>query len=99
MTNSKGTDYVNAYFEYPALTQIHGEPTYKNLKMLKKQLQSNAATANFSLGGWANSHLGLVLIVTECVSVYADAYIIAVLPPALVIPNGMAQYESIQRKS
>ena len=97
MTNSKGIDYVNTYFEYPALTQIHGKPTYESLKMLKKQLQANTTTVNCLLGGGEIVHLGLVLTITEYVSVCIDAYIRSILPPALVIPNGMAQHESIWR--
>ena len=51
MTNSRGIDYVNTYFDFPVLTRIHGEPTYETLKVLKKQLQANAATVNCVLGG------------------------------------------------
>ena len=99
MTNSRGIDYVNTYFDSPVLTRIHGEPTYESLKVLKKQLQSNAASVNCALGGGANGHLGLVLTVNEYVRVCNDAYIRQVMPAPLVIPNNTAQHESIRLKA
>ena len=69
MTNSKGIEYVNTYFEYPALTRIHDKRTYDNLKMLKKQLQANAMIVNCLLGGGDDGRQGLILTVTEYVCV------------------------------
>ena len=48
------TNYVSTYFEYTALTKIHGKPTYKTLRELKNQLKANASAVTSDLGGGAN---------------------------------------------
>ena len=58
---STNIDYVDTYFEFPTLTNIHGEPTYFQLKELKNELKSNATSVTSDLGGGGNGHLGLVL--------------------------------------
>lgn len=58
MSNSTTVDYANSCFEYPVLDCIHGEPTYETLKVIHKQLKTNAQTVGDpkSFG-----YLGLVL--------------------------------------
>ena len=54
-------DYQTRVFEYPNLTKIHGEPTFKGVRNLHKELMVNAQTVHSELGGGAHGHLGLVL--------------------------------------
>ena len=41
-------------FEYPNLSPIHGEPTYKLLRVLTNQLKANARLVHTTLGGGYN---------------------------------------------
>lgn len=53
--------YATAYFGYPLLDDIHGEPAWEDLRYINKQLKHNSHTVIFDLGGGQHGHLGLVL--------------------------------------
>ena len=93
MTNAS-IDYVNTYFEYPALTRIHGQPSHPSLKIIKDEMKANASSVTSDLGGGSNGHLGLMLTQLEYSSVSAVEYIKPVHPGVLVIPAGTSQHES-----
>ena len=48
-------------FPHPELTQIVGRPNGKNIKLLTRQIYSNARSVHSDLGGGANGHLALVM--------------------------------------
>ena len=60
MANATNIDYTT-FFAVKVLPQIHGEPTYVQLKNLKDLLKANAARVTSELGGGAHGHLGLIL--------------------------------------
>ena len=85
MVFSSPIDYTTTYFTHHPLSTIHGEPTYADLKKLKKQLKSNAQAVPSILGGGNNGLLGLVLTPTEYASVNATPFVIPTRPPPLSI--------------
>ena len=89
-------DYANAYFEFPHLSKISGEPDYKSLKALKKQLKANAIAVVSNLGGGGYGHLGLVLTPAEYQLVSQTAYVRLPHPGPLNIVPGTAHHEAVR---
>ena len=54
-------DYATAYFEFPLLDKIHGEPSHESSKNLKKQSKRNSQSLSSYTDGGEHGHLGLVL--------------------------------------
>ena len=73
---SNNIDYVTTYFEYPTLTKIHGEPTYKTLRELKKRSKVNAATVTSDLVGVRGVNIHLELVCTPAKISEYQRYII-----------------------
>ena len=48
---SPHVDYAKTYFKYKTPTKIHGEPSFKTLKQLKRELRANASGIDTNLGG------------------------------------------------
>ena len=84
-------DFAAAYFEFPQLDKVHGEPSYTALKRLKKQLKANAITVVSDLGGGHYGHLGLVLTPAEYQLISNVPYERPVHPGPLVIPHRSTQ--------
>ena len=59
MTNifSSHVDYAQTYFKYKTPTKIQGAPSYKTLKMLKRELRANACSINTDLGDGNHGYL------------------------------------------
>ena len=89
-------DYATAYFEYPVLDKIHGEPTWEALRYLKKQLKVNAKTVISDLGGEQHGHLGLVLSQIEYALLSNEPYVRPLHPAPLVTPQGTTHHESMR---
>ena len=53
MTQFQHVDYASTYFPHKTPTLIRGEPTYKDLKRVKMELQANASSVDSELGGGA----------------------------------------------
>ena len=95
MTMSSGpVDYAKTYFLHTTLTPIRGEPDYATLKILKKELKSNASRVTSDLGGGGHGQLGLVLTPHEYSIISAILYTRPVHPGTLVIPPVTNQHES-----
>ena len=58
--SDRHVDYASAYFTHCELTKILGEPSYRTLTQLKKELHSNASSVDSDLGGGDHGYLGLV---------------------------------------
>ena len=87
---STNINYVSTYFEYPTLTKIHGEPSYKTLQELKNQLKGNTSGITSDLGGGVNGHLGLVCTANEYLNVDHTAYVRpAPLCPLVILAIGI----------
>ena len=54
-------DYKDQYFEYKALTKIHGAPTLDDIVLIYKQLKRNAQCVPTTLGGGQLGYLALVI--------------------------------------
>ena len=53
-------NYREAYFQHPSLTKISGDPTYKSLAKLEKEIKANGKSVPSTLRGGSQGHLGLV---------------------------------------
>lgn len=93
-------DYRSTYFEHPALTKIHGEPTYDTLQRLHNELKSNASSVPSTLGGGSHGHLGLVVSSARYVLITNIPYI-RPPPPGMRIlpPNVTDQVAMIYREN
>ena len=91
--SSINIDYVDTYFEFPSLTRIQGEPTYKFLKKVKDELPANITSIITVLGGGVHIHLRLVLSAVDYALVLIEPYTRPTHPGTLVIPPGTAQHE------
>ena len=60
---TKYKDCIDTLFEIPELTNIHGRPTYNNVKIVEDGLKTNGSTVTSSLGGVRNVHVSLVATV------------------------------------
>jgi hypothetical protein len=58
-------DYISTNFEFPTLSKIQGIPTYEQLRNIKNEMKSNAASVPCDLGGGAHGHLCLMLTGAE----------------------------------
>ena len=58
-------DYATAYFDYPVLDKIQGEPASGALRYPNKQLKFIAPNMIFNLVGGQHGHLDLVLYPIE----------------------------------
>ena len=79
-------NYRETLFEYPDLSLIHGEPTYKSLRVLTNQLKANARSVHTTLGGGQHGHLGLVLTPAQYAILSPTPYIRQPRPTPLQIP-------------
>ena len=88
-------DYASAFFEFPTLDKIVGEPSYKTLKSLKKQLKANSISVVSDLGGGGFGHLGLVLTPAEYALIANVPYTRPIHPGPLDIQAGTAHHEAV----
>ena len=51
---------AHLHFQHPSLTKISGDPTYKSLANLEKEIEANGKSVPSTLGGGSQGHLGLV---------------------------------------
>ena len=86
--------YRKTFFEKKDLTKIRGEPTYKTLQRLIKELKANASTVHSDLGGGNYGLLGLVLSPTSYALISTTPFVRPTHPGALTIPVGTAQHAS-----
>ena len=58
---STSIDYAKTYFENSKLTEIHGDPAFEPLKLLRNGIKANLTGISLDLGGGVHGHLGLAL--------------------------------------
>ena len=83
---ASNVDYKATYFEYKALTRIHGKPSFETLKILHNQLKANAGAVPSTLGGGANGHLGLVVDPQQYALISNIPYLRPQQPPPFILP-------------
>ena len=87
------------YFQIPALTKIHGEPTFKALCVFFNELKANAEDVSTPLGGRGLGYLGLLLSILEYARVASGTpFIRPPNPGPLVIPNGTTQHAATRMR-
>ena len=79
-------NYRDTLFQYPDLTQIHGEPTYESLRVIQNQLKANARSVHTTLGGGQHGHLGLVLTPAQYALLSPHPYVCPPRPPSTSDP-------------
>ena len=96
-TYERHVDYATAYFPYPTPTKIEGEPTYKSLHTLQKELRANASSIDSDLGGGDHGYLGLVLNDPNYAAIPGTLPFVAPnYPPVLAIPETANHVEALQ---
>ena len=100
VSSSKPINYREVYFRHGNLTKIEGNPTYKNIQHLYKEVKANAASVPTTLGGGNHGHLGLVQDNTTYARISPTApYVRPTLPAALLPPAaGMTQHQIAERQ-
>ena len=92
-------DYVKTYFQIPNLTKIHGEPTFKTLRVLFNELKANAGDVSTTLGGGLLGYLGLLLSILEYARVAPGTpFVCSPNRGPLVILEGTAQHAATQMR-
>jgi len=86
--SASSTNYRETVFAHHDLTQIHGEPTFSDLKLLTREIKANAMAVHSTLGGGAHGHLGLVLTPAQYALLSPTPFVRPVFPAALVVPAG-----------
>lgn len=69
-------------FTHSALTPVIGEPTNSSVKLLKKEIYTNAREIPSTRGGGAHGHLGLVMPAAEYLVLAAEAFTLPAHPGA-----------------
>jgi hypothetical protein len=82
------TNYRETVFAHHDLTQIQGEPTFSDLRLLTREVKANAMAVHSTLGGGAHGHLGLVLTPAQYATLSPTPFVRPVFPATLVIPAG-----------
>lgn len=95
---SPHVDYAQTYFKYKTPTKIQGDPSYKSLKTLKRELCANACSIDTDLGGSDHGYLGLVLTDPVYLLVAGVAFVAPAYPPALNIPANATVVEALNLK-
>ena len=86
--SASSTNYRETVFAHHDLTQIQGEPTFSDLKLLTREIKANAMAVHSTLGGGAHGHLGLVLPPAQYANLSPTIFVRPVFPATLVIPAG-----------
>ena len=86
--SASSTNYRETVFAHHDLTQIQGEPTFSDLKLLTREIKANAMAVHSTLGGGAHGHLGLVVAPAQYANISPTPFVRPVFPASLVIPAG-----------
>jgi hypothetical protein len=54
-------DELIAGFPYSSLPKVTGEPTFEDLKIIRRYLNTNAMSVLLNEGGGRHGHLGLIM--------------------------------------
>lgn len=87
MSDSTTTSY-RSVFTHEDCTKIHGEPTFQSLKLLSRELKTNARSVHSNLGGGSHGHLGIVLTPAQYALISATPFVVPAYPDPLVVPAG-----------
>lgn len=83
--SDRHVDYASAYFPFREPTKIVGEPSYRTLTQLRKELHANASSVDSELGGGNQGYLGLATHDANYPG--ATAFVAPGYPADLTIPD------------
>jgi hypothetical protein len=67
-------DELFAGFPHSSLPKVTGEPTFEDLKVIRRLLNTNAVSVSSSVGGGWHGHLGIIMTNEEYFSIAADVF-------------------------
>jgi hypothetical protein len=67
-------DEPNAGFPHSSLHQVTGEPTFEDLKVIRRLLNTNSMSVSSYVGGVRHGHLGIIMTNEEYFAVAADVF-------------------------
>jgi hypothetical protein len=81
MTASKPDELI-AGFPYSYLPKVTGEPTFEDLKVIRRLLNANAVSVSSYVGGGRHGHLGIIMTNEEYFAIAADVFLVPNNPGA-----------------
>jgi hypothetical protein len=89
MTSSTPNELI-AGFPHSSLPKVTGEPTFEDLKVIRRLLNTNAMSVASYEGGGRHGHLGIIMTKKEYFSVAVDVFPVPNNPgPAAAVVAGM----------
>jgi hypothetical protein len=76
-------DELIAGFPHSSLPKVTGEPTFEDLKLIRRLLNTNAMSVSSYVGGGSHGHLGIIMTNEEYFSIAANVFPIPDNPGAL----------------
>jgi hypothetical protein len=67
-------DEVIAGFPHSSLPKVTGEPTFEDLKVIRRLLNTNAVSVSSYVGGGRHGHLGIIMTNEEYFAIAADVF-------------------------
>jgi hypothetical protein len=84
-------DELIAGFPHSSLPKVTGEPTFENLKIIRRLLNTNAMSVASYEGGGHDGHLGIIMTHEECFAIAVDVFPVPNNPwPSAAVVAGMA---------
>jgi hypothetical protein len=79
-----------AGFPHFSLPKVTGDPTFENLKVIRRLLNTNAMSVASYEGGGRHGHLGIIMTNEEYFSIAVDVFPVPVDPgPSAAVVVGM----------
>jgi hypothetical protein len=67
-------DELIAGFPHSSLPKVTGKPTFKDLKVIRRLLNTNAMSVSSYVGGGPHGHLGIIMTNKEYFAIAADVF-------------------------
>jgi hypothetical protein len=67
-------DELIAGFPHSSLPKVIGEPTFEDLKVIRRLLNTNAMSVSSYVGGGSHGHLGIIMTNEEYFAIAADVF-------------------------
>jgi hypothetical protein len=75
-------DELIAGFPHSSLPKLKGEPTFEDLKVIRRLLNTNAMSVSSYVGGGRHGHLGIIMTNDEYFSIAAGLFLVPNNPGA-----------------
>jgi hypothetical protein len=76
-------DELIAGFPHSSLSKVTGEPTFEDLKVIRRLLNTNAMSISSYVGGGCHGNLGIIMMNEEYFAIAADVFPLPENPGAL----------------